>query len=427
MEKTSRISGLYKLSVGDRIRRIKEFSRLDDVDIETLRNGFPIEQADRMIENVIGKMEIPLGVATNFLINGREYLIPMATEEPSVVAAASNAARIVREGGGFKASTTKPVMIGQIQLIAENPGEAEKRILENKEKILGIANEQDPTLAGLGGGAEDLRVRIIETEGGSMVITHLQVNVQDAMGANAVNTMAEAVAPYIEEITGGRVYLRILTNLATERIARAECTIPEKIIGRDILEGIIKACEFASSDMYRAATHNKGVMNGITAVALATGNDTRAIEAGAHAYAAIRGGYTPLTEWRRDRNNNLVGGIELPIAAGTIGGATMNPIARVSFKILNIKKATELAEVMAAVGLAQNLAALRALVSEGIQRGHMTLHAKNIAAMAGAEKDEIDRVAEILAKEKRIKVDSAREILKKMRSKGDLNKRGTMI
>ncbi|RLI90722.1 MAG: hydroxymethylglutaryl-CoA reductase, degradative, partial [Candidatus Altiarchaeales archaeon] len=252
MRKTSRIPGFYKLSVDERIKKVQEFSGLSDEDIEVLRNGFSLRQMDRMIENVIGKVEVPLGIATNFLINGREYLIPMATEEPSVVAAASNAAKIIREGGGFKTSSTEPIMIGQIQLIARDPENARKEILENKGKILEMANDQDPTLVALGGGAEDLDVRIIETGSGKMVITHLFVNVRDAMGANAVNTMTEAVAPFIERITGGTVYLRILTNLSTERMARAECVIPKEVIGEEIIDGILKAYEFASSDIYRA-------------------------------------------------------------------------------------------------------------------------------------------------------------------------------
>jgi hydroxymethylglutaryl-CoA reductase len=375
--KTSRIPGFYKLRVGERIKKVREFTGLDVGDIEALETGLSVENADRMVENVVGRIGIPLGIATNFRRNGRDYLIPMATEEPSVVAAASNAARIVRECGGFKTSSTKPLMIGQIQLITENPEKAKEGIIKNKDKILELANDQDPTLIALGGGAEDLKVRIIETKCGRMLITHLLVNVQDAMGANIVNTMTEAVAPYIEKITGGKVYLRVLTNLATERMARAECVISREAIGEETIDGIVKACEFASSDIYRAVTHNKGVMNGITAVALATGNDTRAVEAGAHAYATHRGGYAPLTEWMNE-GSNLIGRIELPLAVGIIGGATMNPTARVSLKILGVKKSRELAEVMASVGLAQNLAALKALVGEGIQKGHMRLHARKM-------------------------------------------------
>jgi hydroxymethylglutaryl-CoA reductase len=413
--KTSRIPGFCKLSIEERIKQVSEFSGLVDRDIKSLEEGITLEQADRMIENVIGKVELPLGIATNFLINEREYLIPMAIDEPSVVAAASNAAKIIRESGGFKTSSMDPIMIGQIQLITDEPENARKAILENKAKILEMANEQDPTLVAIGGGAGDIDVRVIEVKSGKIVIIHLLVNVQDAMGANAVNSMAEAVAPFIEKITEGKVCLRILTNLATRRIARAECVIPKEALGGGIIDGIVNAYEFAASDIYRAATHNKGIMNGIIAVALATGNDTRAIEAGAHAYAAIKGMYSPLTKWEKNEKGDLIGNIELPLAVGTIGGATMNPVARVSLNILGLKRAQELAEVMAAVGLAQNFAALRALVSEGIQRGHMSLHAKNIAVMAGAKDTEIDKIAEVLVKEKNIKVDRAKELIKELR------------
>lgn len=417
MEKGSRIPGFYRLGVDERIKRLMEFSDLDEEDIDVLRIGLTSEQAERMIENVVGMIQIPLGVATNFLINGRDYLIPMATEEPSVVAAASNAAKIVREGGGFKTSSTEPVMIGQIQLIAEDPEDAVRKILENKEHIVNLANEQDPTLVSLGGGAIDLDVRVIGSDAMRMVVAHLYVNVQDAMGANAVNTMAEAVAPYIEEITGGRVCLRILSNLATERMATAECVIPKGVIDEEAVDGIVQAYEFAAADIYRAATHNKGIMNGITAVALATGNDTRAVEAGAHAYASINGDYKPLTKWTKNDKGDLIGGIMLPLAVGTFGGATMNPVARVMLKILSVKKARELSEVMAAVGLAQNLAALKALASEGIQRGHMALHAKNIAMMAGAREDELEGIAEKLIEEKNVRLDRAKELIEELRRK----------
>ncbi|MBN2013993.1 MAG: hydroxymethylglutaryl-CoA reductase, degradative [Candidatus Altiarchaeota archaeon] len=414
MDRSSRFPGFYKLSVDERIDKVRDFSKLGDEDVKTLSGGLTLEQADRMIENVIGVINIPLGVATNFLINGRDYLVPMATEEPSIVAAASNAAKLVREGGGFRTSSTEPVMIGQIQLIAEDPEGSVENILKNKERIIELANEQDPTLVSLGGGAEDLDVRIIDN---GMLVVHLYVNVQDAMGANAVNTMCEAAAPYIEELTNSVIYLRILSNLATERIAMAECVIPTKVIGEEAVEGIVQAYEFAAADIYRATTHNKGIMNGITAVALATGNDTRAVEAGAHAYASINGGYMPLTKWAENDTGDLMGEIMLPLAVGTFGGATMNPVQRVVLKILGVQRAKELSEVMAAVGLAQNLAALKALTSEGIQRGHMALHAKNVAMMAGARDDEIEGIAEKLIEEKNIRVDRAAELLKKLRGK----------
>lgn len=411
-KKTSRVSGFYKLDRKERLKKVGEFANLKDEEINAMEKGLSLELAERMVENVISTLKIPLGIGVNFLINDRDYLIPMATEESSVIAAASNAAKICRKTGGFRASSTEPIMIGQIQLISKNPEKAREIILRNKSRILEIANEQDPTLLGLGGGALDLEVRILKTRKGRMVISHLLVDVRDAMGANIVNTMAEAVSPFMEEITGGKTFLRIVSNFSTKRLARAEVTVSkEEVGGEEVVDGIIKAYEFAASDPYRAVTHNKGVMNGISAIVLATGNDTRAVEAGAHAYAARNGKYQPLTSWKMDGDGNLNGRIELPLAVGIVGGATMNPTARVALKILGVKTASELAEVMASVGLAQNLAALKALASEGIQRGHMSLHAKNIAMMAGAKGKEIDRIAEILVKEKNIRVNRAKELL----------------
>ena len=413
VNRTSRISGFYKLSRKERLRKVSEFSGLRDDDIEAIEEGIPMEEAEGMIENVIGKIDIPLGIAVNFLINGRDYLIPMATEESSVVAAASNGAKMIRVGGGFKTHSSKAVMVGQIQLIAGNPDEAAEKILKNKEEILEIANMQDPTLIKLGGGAEDLKVRIISTDKRFMVIVHLLVNVKDAMGANIVNTMCEATAPYIEDVTGGKIYLKILSNYCVERIAKAEATIPAEVLGKELMEGIIMAYEFARSDPYRAVTHNKGVMNGVTSIAVATGNDTRAVEAGAHSYACRDGIYCPLTRWGRDDEGNLKGVIEMPLALGIVGGATMNPIARASLRILRVKTARELCEVAAAVGLAQNLAALKALAGEGIQKGHMSLHARNIAVMAGAQGRKIDEIAGILVEEGNIRVDRAKQLLKR--------------
>ena len=411
-KKTSRVSGFYKLDRKERLKKVGEFANLKDEEINAMEKGLSLELAERMVENVISTLKIPLGIGVNFLINDRDYLIPMAIEESSVIAAASNAAKICRKTGGFRASSTEPIMIGQIQLISKNPEKAREVILRNKSRILEIANEQDPTLLGLGGGALDLEVRILKTRKGRMVISHLLVDVRDAMGANIVNTMAEAVSPFMEEITGGKTFLRIVSNFSTKRLARAEVTVSkEEVGGEEVVDGIIKAYEFAASDPYRAVTHNKGVMNGISAIVLATGNDTRAVEAGAHAYAARNGKYQPLTSWKMDGDGNLNGRIELPLAVGIVGGATMNPTARVALKILGVKTASELAEVMASVGLAQNLAALKALASEGIQRGHMSLHAKNIAMMAGAKGKEIDRIAEILVKEKNIRVNRAKELL----------------
>jgi len=395
---------------------VKEFAALTDEEVSILQStgSLKLEQADRMIENVIGTMPIPLGIATNFLINGRDYLIPMAIEEPSVVAAASNAAKIARVRGGFNTSSTGPIMIGQIQVVGvADPFGARMRILSAKSEILQKANEQDPVLLSKGGGAKDLKAKVIETAVGSMVIVEILVDCRDAMGANAVNTMAEAVAPIVEKVSQGRVYLRIISNLATERLARARTTVPKEALGgEEIIDGVVNAYAFAAADPYRCATHNKGIMNGITAVILATGNDSRAVEAGAHAYAARTGRYSPLTTWEKNGEGDLVGTIELPMAVGLIGGATaVHPIAKIAVKILGVKTATELGEVIAAVGLAQNLAALRALAREGIQEGHMKLHARNIAASAGATGDLIDQIADQMVKERKIRIDRAKELL----------------
>jgi len=420
--KTSRISGFYKLSPEERLRIVKEFAGLTDEEASLLRDtgSLKIDLADRMIENVIGVFPIPLGVAVNFLINGRDYLIPMAIEEPSVVAAASYGAKMAREGGGIFTSSTEPIMIGQIQSVGiKDPYRAKMSILEAKDEILKKANEQDPVLVSLGGGAKDLRVKVIDTTVGPMVITELLVDCRDAMGANAVNTMAEAVAPLIERVTKGRVYLRIISNLATMRLARAWAVIPKEAVGgEEVVDGIVNAYAFAAADPYRAATHNKGILNGVIAVVIATGNDHRAVEAGAHAYAAISGRYLPLSVWEKNEDGDLVGSLEMPIPVGTVGGATkVHPIAKIALKILGVKSARELSEVMAAVGLVQNLAALRALAHEGIQRGHMSLHARNIAIMAGATGDLIDIIAERMVEERKIRIDRAKELLEEyMRS-----------
>ena len=370
-----------------------------------------------MIENVVGVLPIPLGIAVNFLINGRDYLIPMAIEEPSVVAAASHAAKLARPSGGFQASSTDPIMIGQIQLVkSRSPRDAEKQILASKKEILNIANQHDPMLISKGGGAKDLRVRILPSLTGMMVIAELMVDCRDAMGANVVNTMAESVAPLLEKLSEGRANLRIISNLADRRVARASVGISKEALGGEaVVDGIVDAYAFAAADPYRCATHNKGVMNGVTAVCLATGNDTRAIEAGAHAYASRTGHYSPLTRWNKNDNGDLEGFIEIPAAVGIIGGITaVHPTAKICLKILGVKSAKELGEVIASVGLAQNLAALRALVAEGIQRGHMSLHARNIAAMAGAEGDLIDLVAAAMVSEKKVRLDRAKELVVEM-------------
>jgi hydroxymethylglutaryl-CoA reductase len=419
--KSSLISGFYKLTPQERLALVKQFADLSETECKLLQNtgSLSLDLADHMIENVIGAMPIPLGIGVNFLINKRDYLIPMAIEEPSVVAAASYAAKMVRDGGGFTTSSTPPVMIGQIQAVGiEDPDAARMRVLSAKQEILKKANQQDPILAAVGGGAKDLEAKVIQTTVGPMLITEIHVDCRDAMGANAVNTMSEAVSPLIEEITGGHVYLRIISNLATKRLAKAWCTVPkESLGGEEVVDGIVNASAFAAADPYRAATHNKGAMNGIIAVITATGNDHRAIEAGAHAYAALKGHYTSLSTWEKDLNGNLQGTIEMPMAVGLIGGAVKtHPIAKIAMKILRVKTANEFAEVLAAVGLAQNLGALRALASEGIQRGHMSLHARNIAVAAGVPEKLVDLVAERMVKEGKVRMDRAKELANELDS-----------
>lgn len=415
----SDISGFYRLTPEERLEKVAELVGLTEDEKALLKKtgALDIEHANRMIENVIGTTELPIGIATNFLINGRDYLIPMVTEEPSVVAAASNAAKMARVKGGFTAESTDPVMIGQVQVVdVADADEAVRKLTSEKKRIIARANEKDPFLVNLGGGAVDIEARAVDTIRGRMVIMHLLVDVRDAMGANVVNTMCEAVAPLVEEITGGRVFLRIVSNLATRRLARARAVFSKDALGgSDVVEGIMQAYAFALADQYRCATHNKGIMNGITALALATGNDTRAIEAGAHAYAAMSGRYRPLTTWEVNDDGDLVGKIELPVAVGVIGGATAaHPVAKVCKKILGVKSARELGEVMAALGLAQNLAAMRALATEGIQRGHLKLHARNIAATAGAKGQAIDKIASMMIAEGRVSYDRALELVKKM-------------
>lgn len=419
--KDSRLEGFYKKTPEERLKIVRDFADLTDEEVSIISNtgALSVDQADRMIENVIGTMPVTLGIAVNFLINGTDYLIPMAIEEPSVVAAASNAAKIARQRGGFTTSSTDPVMIGQIQLTGvADPEEAKSAILEKKDEIMDLCNSKDPMLVKYGGGARDVEVRVISTDRGPMVITHILVDCRDAMGANAVNTMAEAVAPLIERATGGKVYLRIISNLAEHRLARAEAVFDRDLIGgEEVVDGILEAYEFAKADPFRAATHNKGVMNGISAAVIATGNDSRAIESGCHSYASMTGQYRPLTTYREDAEGNLVGGIEVPMAVGLVGGATkVHPTARVNVRILGVKTASELGEVFAALGLAQNFAALRALATEGIQRGHMSLHARNIATSVGAREDEIDKIVEILVRERNVRMDRAEEVLRDLRS-----------
>lgn len=422
--KNSRLQGFYQLNPFERLQMVKSFDGLVDEDLRALHGGhggaLTIERADKMIENVIGTYNLPLGVATNFRINGRDYLIPMVVEEPSIVAGASYAARMVRDGGGFETSSTEPLMIGQVQLVnVRDPDQARQTILSRKEEILALANAQSRSLVSLGGGARDVEVRFFPTSPmGPMLVVHLIIDCRDAMGANAVNTMAEAVAPLLAEMTGGKVYLRILSNLTDRRLSRARCVVPAASLARDglsgeeVVEGILWAYAFAAVDPYRAATHNKGIMNGIDPVLVATGNDWRAVEAGAHAYASRNGHYTSLSHWERDAQGNLVGTLEMPLAVGIVGGATkVHPTAQAALKLLGVRSAAELAEVCVAAGLANNLAAMRALACEGIQQGHMSLHARQIAMAAGASGILVDEVARRMVAERNIKLARAEEII----------------
>jgi len=411
----------YNLSIPERLEWLAKKAGLEPADLDALRGGLNAEQADHMIENAVGVFGLPLGVAQNFVVNGREVLVPMAVEEPSVVAGASFMAKLVRAGGGFTASASAPEMIGQMQTLdLADPHAARLKLLEQREHLLAEAGEIDPVLKRLGGGPRSIEVRVIEESPiGAFLVLHLIYDVRDAMGANAVNTAMERLTPSVEGITGGRAHLRILSNLADRRTASVSCTIPlsELAFGDfpagQVRDGVIAAWAFAVSDPYRAATHNKGIMNGVDAVVIATGNDWRAIEAGAHAYAARSGRYTSLSTWGKDRDGNLVGSLEMPMAVGTVGGATrVHPAARAALKLMGIQSAAQLAEIIVSVGLAQNLAALRALATEGIQRGHMSLHARQVAIAAGAEGDEINRLADQLVAEKAVRIDRAEEILK---------------
>lgn len=421
---SSRIAGFYGLDLTERRRRVQRVAGLNEEQIEILATGCGLtpEAADHLIENVIGVYGLPLGIAVNFTINGRDVLIPMVIEEPSVVAACSFAARLAREAGGFTAESDPPVMIGQLQVLDIPDLESAARALQNaRDRIAEVVNAQTPTIVTLGGGFRGLEIRRFpDTPAGPMLIVHLLIDVRDAMGANAVNTAAEAVAPLIETLTRGRVLLRILSNLADRRLARAQCRVPASALARDnipgeaVARGIVEAQIMAEVDPYRAATHNKGIMNGIDALIMATGNDWRAAEAGAHAYAARSGQYRPLTHWRQDENGDLVGSIELPLAVGVVGGTTQaHPLARLALDILGIRTAGELAQIAAAVGLAQNLGALRALASEGIQAGHMALHARQLAVAAGATGELVDQVAQQLVKERNVRLARAVELVER--------------
>jgi len=423
----SRLPNFRALTPAQRLAAIAQAAALtpDEQQLLAQPGALGLDRADGMIENVIGAFELPLGVAGNFQVNGRDVLVPMAVEEPSVVAAASYMAKLARECGGFETSSTRPLMRAQVQVLGlTDPHGARLALLRERERILTLANSRDKVLIELGGGCQDIDVHVFaDTPRGPMIVLHLIVDVRDAMGANTVNTMAEAVAPLVEEITGGSVRLRILSNLADLRLARARVRLTPQVLdtkersGAEIIEGVLDAYTFAAVDPYRAATHNKGIMNGIDPVIVATGNDWRAVEAGAHAYAARSGRYTSLTQWEKDTSGALVGTIEMPMPVGLVGGATKtHPLARLALKIMDVRSAQELGEVAVAVGLAQNLGALRALATEGIQRGHMALHARNIALVAGAVGAEIDTVAKRMAAEKDVRTDRALALLEELRA-----------
>jgi len=426
--KGSRIPGFYNLTLEQRLAELAQRGELSADEIDVLRGkaGLTADQADHMIENVVGIHALPLGMALNFLVNGREVLVPMAIEEPSVVAGASFMARLARAGGGFIAQADPPEMIGQIQLLCLTDLTAARQAIQEQEaSLLAEVAELDPVLARLGGGPRHLEVRTIaESPIGAFLVVHLIYDVRDAMGANAVNTAVERLAPRLESITGGKAHLRILSNLADRRLARASCTIPlnqlafDDYPAEDVRDGIISAWAFAAADPYRAATHNKGIMNGVDPVVIATGNDWRAIEAGAHAYAARHGWYTSLSTWAQDEQGDLAGSLEMPMAVGIVGGATqVHPVAQIAIKLMGVTTAAQLAEIIVSVGLAQNLAALRALATEGIQRGHMSLHARQVAVAAGAEGDAIEKLAAQLVAEKAVRIDRAKEILLELKDK----------
>ena len=454
MARSSRISGFYNLTPAERRRVVADWASLSPDQTaatdELLRSlgGLSLEQADKMVENVVGAYALPLGIATNFVVNGRDVLVPMVIEEPSVVAGASFAARLARAGGGFHAEVTEPLMIGQMQVLdITDLGQAAASLEAGKKRLLDLANSTDPVIVSLHGGARDIEVRTIAASpAGPMLVVHLIYDCRDAMGANMVNTACEALAPLVEEMTGGRVNLRILSNLADKRLARARCVVPARELATEELDGelvaqrIVEAYALAAVDPYRAATHNKGIMNGVDAVVMATGNDWRAIEAGAHAYASRSGSYTSLSTWSYSAGDPvagasrpgsgasrpgsgagpaLVGSLELPMAVGIVGGATrVHPLAQFSLRLMDVASAASLAEIVASVGLAQNLAAIRALATEGIQKGHMALHARQIATAAGAASHEVDAVSAVLVAKRKIRVDRAKEVLAQLRSGG---------
>lgn len=418
--KTSRIPGFHKLSREERLRLAAEFAGLTPEDARALEAGLPLELAVSLVENVVGQHALPLGIATNFIVNRREVLVPMAVEESSVVAAASNAARMARPHGGFTSHADEPLMIGQVQLlgVGDFPA-AEQAIRDALLQLQQVANEPASGLVQRGGGLKGLETRRIETPRGPMLVVHLLIDVRDAMGANAVNSMAEQLAPLLAELAGARANLRILSNLADKRLVRARATFDrDELGGERVVENILDAWAFADADPYRAATHNKGVMNGLDAVVLATGNDWRAVEAGAHAYAAQTGRYRSLTRFWKTDEGHLAGELGLPLALGTVGGATkVHPGAQAALKLLGSPSAQQLAEIAASVGLAQNVAALRALSDEGIQEGHMALHAANLALMAGAKGEEVEAVAQAMVRDGKVRMSRAAELLAELRGR----------
>ncbi|WP_373894733.1 hydroxymethylglutaryl-CoA reductase, degradative [Virgibacillus natechei] len=423
--KTSRIPGFYNMTVDERRKLLQDMHTFTDEETADLfsNESLPEDTADKMIENVIGTFPLPLGLGLNFLINGKEYVVPMAVEEPSIVASASHIAKIVRETGGFTAEAMDRVMIGQIQVVGSPDLDAAKdALLSEKVALIEDANAAYPSLLARGGGAEDLEVRILnegsDSKYGQMLVVHVYVNTCDAMGANIINTMVEALAPTVEDLTKGKVYLRILSNYADKCLARSRVVIPPELLqtedfsGEEVRDGVVHAYEFAAMDPYRAVTHNKGIMNGIDPTVIATGNDWRAVEAGAHAYAARSGRYSSMTTWSKDDSGNLVGELELPMSVATVGGSTqVHSMSKIAYSILDVQSAQELAKVIVSVGLAQNLGALKALVTDGIQKGHMALHSRSVAIAAGASGEMIDIIAEQLIEQKEIRVTKAKELV----------------
>jgi hydroxymethylglutaryl-CoA reductase len=417
--KDSSISKFFEKSRKERLDIVKNFSDLSDEEIKILENtdgGISFEKADKMVENAIGTFSLPLGIATNFKINGKDYVIPMVIEEPSVIAAASKGAKVARVLGGFEVKADESFSVGQIQMLNVDIPTSIEKIKESSNKILEIANSKSNTLSKMGKGAKEVSCKKIDTPSGEMLIVELLIDVGDAMGANITNTMCEAVSPFLEKIIGGKALLRILSNYSTRRIARAKAVFEKEAVGGEkVVDNIILAYEFADNDVFRAVTHNKGIMNGTIAVANATGQDSRAIEAAANAYAARTGQYRSLSTWSKDENGNLVGSLELPLSVGIVGGiANVHPVAKVCNKILGVLSAQELASIMTAAGLAQNYSAIRALSTEGIQKGHMRLHARNLAAAAGAKNEQIDKIVQQMIEENNISLDKAKDLVKKI-------------